>query len=88
MMHPPDGRSPVAVALGWSSRIMSVSLEMVVPGLIGNWLDGRFQTSPWIMVIAFAAGGAVAILHLIQMTKPSGNRGPARQAEEQEKSDR
>ena len=67
---------------------MSISLEMVLPGLAGNWLDNHFQTTPWITLFAFATGGTVAMLHLIQMTKPSGKRGPASQAEEQEKSDR
>ncbi|MEX2140338.1 MAG: AtpZ/AtpI family protein [Pirellulales bacterium] len=34
----------MAVALEWVSRITAVALTMVLPGLLGYWLDGKFDT--------------------------------------------
>ena len=66
---PPDGRSPVALAAQWSSRIMTVSLEMVLPGLAGYWIDGKLGTQVLFMLIGFALGGFVAVKHLIALTR-------------------
>jgi hypothetical protein len=33
------------VALEWVSRIMAVALAMVLPGLLGYWLDKKLGTS-------------------------------------------
>jgi len=67
----PDDRSPAARAAQWSSRIMMVSLEMVLPGLAGYWLDGKLGTKVLFMLIGFALGGFAAIKHLIAMTRMS-----------------
>jgi len=65
----PDDRSPAARAAQWSTRIMTVSLEMVLPGLAGYWLDGKLGTKVLFMLIGFALGGFAAIKHLIAMTR-------------------
>lgn len=44
MVAPEDRRSPLAVALEWVSRITAVALAMVLPGLLGYWLDTKFGT--------------------------------------------
>jgi hypothetical protein len=66
---PSDDRSPLAKAYQWSTRIMIVALEMVLPGLAGHWLDKRLGTVVLFMLIGFAAGGTAAIVHLIHMTR-------------------
>lgn len=68
MTGPPDDRSAVAVALGWASRVMSVSIEMVLPGLLGLWLDYKLQTVVLFTVLGFGFGMALAIWHLLRMT--------------------
>lgn len=87
-MHPPDDLSPMAVALAWSSRIMTVALEMVLPGLLGYWVDIQLGSTPWIMLLAFAFGGTTAMLHLIQMTKVARDVRVNERAEDEGKSDR
>jgi F0F1-type ATP synthase assembly protein I len=47
--------------------IISIGLEMVLPGLIGHWLDGRFGTGPWLLLLGFAAGMAAAGWHLVKL---------------------
>ena len=67
-MSPPDGRSAVAQAMDWATRIMAVSMEMVLPGLIGYWLDTKFGTRALFMLIGFVLGSTVAVKHLLSMT--------------------
>jgi hypothetical protein len=54
---------------------MVVSLEMVLPGLVGNWVDGRLGTKILFTLLGFAAGSTAAVMHLIRMTRADENRG-------------
>lgn len=67
----PDDRSPAAQAAQWTSRIMTVCLEMVLPGLAGYWLDGKLGTKVLFMLIGFALGSFAAVKHLIALTRKS-----------------
>ncbi len=53
---------------------MTVSLEMVLPGLAGYWLDGKLGTKVLFMLIGFALGGFVAMKHLIALTRKTTAR--------------
>jgi F0F1-type ATP synthase assembly protein I len=62
---------------------------ILIAGGIGYWADGRFGTSPWLLILGFAIGFASFVLRLFQMgrrlnaraspanTKPGGRRGQA-----------
>ena len=67
MTIPPDDRSPAAKAYQWASRIMIVSLEMVLPGLAGYWLDLQLGTVVVFMVIGMAVGCTGGMWHLMRM---------------------
>jgi F0F1-type ATP synthase assembly protein I len=67
-----DDRSPSAKAYQWSSRIMVVSMEMVLPGLAGYWLDQKLGTVVLFMLLGFAVGGTAAVVHLMRMVKSEG----------------
>ena len=69
----PDQRPPLAVAMEWVSRIITVALEMVLPGLAGGWLDKRWGTN-FLALVGFAIGVSMGIWHLIVMTSPRGDR--------------
>ena len=71
MSTPPDDNSPLAVASYWASQVIAVSVEMVLPGLAGLWLDGRLGTYLLFTMLGFAAGLTMAIWHLIRMTTPA-----------------
>jgi len=59
----------MAVALEWVSRITTVALEMVLPGLGGQWLDQTLGTLVLFTLLGFALGMTLGIWHLIRMTK-------------------
>jgi hypothetical protein len=59
----------MAKAYHWSTRVMVVALEMVLPGLAGYWLDQRLGTQVVLMLIGFAVGGTAAMMHLIHLTR-------------------
>ena len=62
-----DGRSPVAIAASWASRVLTISLEMVLPGLAGYWLDQRLGTRVLFLLIGLALGMALAMWQLVQL---------------------
>ena len=64
-----DDRSRQAIAYSWASRVISISLEMVVPGAIGVWLDKRFGTVAVFTVLGFSLGLVLGIIHLLQISK-------------------
>ncbi|MEX0676292.1 MAG: AtpZ/AtpI family protein [Pirellulales bacterium] len=69
MAEPSDDRSPMAIALEWSATIMTISAEMVVPGLLGYWLDQRLGTRVLFLLVGFAVGGTLATLALVRIAK-------------------
>jgi hypothetical protein len=71
---PSDDRSPAAKAYQWASRIMIVSLEMVLPGLAGYWFDQQVGSRVVFMLIGFGLGSTGAVMHLIRMTRLDQDR--------------
>jgi F0F1-type ATP synthase assembly protein I len=72
--HPADDRSAIAMAWGWSSRILVIAVEMVAPGLLGYYfLDRWLGTKFLFLLIGLAIGMTGAILHLMQMTRSVSN---------------
>jgi hypothetical protein len=70
----PQTPHPIATAMQWVSRITTVGLEMVLPGLGGLWLDGRWGTS-FLGLVGFALGMTLGIWHLLQMTRSLNTKG-------------
>lgn len=70
-----DERPPLVVALEWVSKITAVALEMVVPGVIGTWLDQRWKTS-FLALVGFGIGLSVGIWHLLILTGTGNGKGP------------
>jgi F0F1-type ATP synthase assembly protein I len=71
---PSDDRSSLAKAYQWASRIMVVSLEMVLPGLLGYWFDNLLGTKVLFMLVGLALGSTAAMVHLIRLTRSEKNR--------------
>jgi hypothetical protein len=66
-----DDRSALAVAWSWATRVMIVAAEMVVPGLVGYWIDQKIGTQVVLTLVGFAAGITLAVMHLVRMTAPA-----------------
>ena len=52
--------SPLGLAVEWVGRIMAAALMMVLPGLLGQWLDHQFRTS-FLSLFGFGIGMAAGI---------------------------
>jgi F0F1-type ATP synthase assembly protein I len=72
-----DDRSPLALAYGWAMRITSISLEMVVPGLIGLWIDRQLGTVLLFLVLGVIVGVTTGMLHLVRLAAAASRRGPS-----------
>jgi prepilin signal peptidase PulO-like enzyme (type II secretory pathway) len=65
---PPDTRSPIAIAYAWAWRVITISLEMVIPGLMGIFIDRWLGWLPVVFtILGFGLGMTAGILHLMQI---------------------
>jgi F0F1-type ATP synthase assembly protein I len=68
----------MAIAMEWSATIMTISAEMVVPGLLGYLLDQWLGTRVLFLLLGFALGGLLASLALMRIaSKGRGKVGGA-----------
>ena len=74
--------TPMSVAMEWVSRVMSMTIAMVGPVVLGVWLDKKFGTQ-WITPVLAVSGLAVGITYLLVLTastkpmrKDKGKLGP------------
>jgi len=68
----PVDLSWMAEGMNWVSRITTVALEMVLPGLAGSWLDNQLETR-FFALLGFALGVPLGMWHLVAMTKRKRN---------------
>lgn len=61
----------------WASRISSISLQMVLPPLVGWWADRQWGTSPWLLIVAAVVGFASGMLAILKLER-SFDRPPSR----------
>ena len=73
-MTSPDSRSPMARGLDLVARVMAAAMMMVLPGILGQWLDDKLGTS-FLVLFGFALGIGVSIYYLILITRPTKNSG-------------
>ena len=68
-----DGRTGDAETQRQWYRMMSVGFEFIVAilffGGIGWWLDGRFDTSPWLLFMGLSAGFAVGLWAMVKLAR-------------------
>ena len=72
----------MAVAAQWAYRAMAIGTEMVLPGILGLWLDHQLGTKFVFGILGFVLGMVLGIWHLMRMTsqnpqKVAANRGSA-----------
>ena len=58
----------MAEAMNWVSKITTVSVEMILPGLAGLWLDKQLGTQ-FLALLGLALGFPLGVWHLIAMAK-------------------
>ena len=67
MTNQPDDRSALAMAMVWTSHVTTISLEMVVPGVIGLWIDRKLGTGMLFLVLGVLLGLGMGMWHLIKL---------------------
>ena len=65
-----DDRSPHAKAMSKVSEILALCLLMVIPALIGSWLDKRFSTVLLFTLLGLGVGMAGAVMQLFKLVSP------------------
>jgi F0F1-type ATP synthase assembly protein I len=56
-----------------SSMIISVAVEMVLPGLAGYWVDQRLGTKIVFLVLGLVLGVVGGMIHLVRMLSPKNS---------------
>jgi F0F1-type ATP synthase assembly protein I len=67
--YKPDERLPIAIAMEWSARLMTIGLEMALPAGGGYWLDLQLGTRPVFLILGAMLGFAVGMFHLMQIAR-------------------
>jgi F0F1-type ATP synthase assembly protein I len=65
----PGSRSPLSVGLEWSTRLTTIGFVMVLPVLIGYWIDRKLGSKPWGLLVGSGLGFTTALLQLLQLTR-------------------
>lgn len=63
------GLSPLAVGYLWASRVGSLGLQMVLPALLGYWLDLQWLTRPAFTISGAVLGFVLFMLKLLALAK-------------------
>jgi len=59
----------------WSARMTTIALEMVIPALIGIWLDRLLGTVALLTVLGIFFGMALGFWQLLKIAREASNVG-------------
>ena len=71
-----NGQSGLAVGMYWATRVSSVGFAMVLPTALGYWLDSRWGTAPWLVILGACLGFLASMLELITLVRQLDKPGP------------
>jgi F0F1-type ATP synthase assembly protein I len=60
---------PTPRDMGYYAALAQVGIEMVVPAILGFYVDAWLDTTPWIMVAAAVFGFAGSLIHLFSILR-------------------
>lgn len=64
-----DDRSKIARAWGWGTQVISIAMEMVIPGVVGLWIDRLLGTVMAFLILGVVFGMTTGMIHLVQFAK-------------------
>ena len=56
---------------------LSFVIALALGTMAGLWIDGRFGTSPWGLLVGFGLGFAAAVLNVYRITTRALRTGPS-----------
>lgn len=65
----------MALAMEWVAKITTIGVGMVLPGIVGHYLDQWLETS-FLAIVGFAFGVAAGLWQLIRWTQPPSQSHP------------
>ena len=74
-----DSEPPMVSASRWVSQITNIALQMALPPGLGAWLDARWGTSPWLVVLGACLGlftAGTSLMQIVQRQKSSARSTP------------
>lgn len=78
----------MAQAIAWSSRITTICLEMVIPAVIGCWLDQWLGTGMVFVVVGAAVGLIAGMVHLVRIANAETGTSSEGKSSDDGKSDK
>lgn len=71
-----SGRTPPPANawIGLSSVGFEFVFSVLVPGALGWWLDRKFGTGPWLLLVGLLFGFGAGFYRLMKTVKDSGRR--------------
>jgi len=69
VIEPPESRSPLALGLEWSSRVVTIGLEFALPPALGYGVDSWLHTAPVATIAGAVLGFATGTLHTVRMSR-------------------
>ena len=67
MSESKDDRSAAVKAYAMASQVIAVAATMVVPGLLGLWLDGILATGAVFTIVGFGLGLTLGIWQIVHL---------------------
>src|SRR4051812_24536223 len=61
--------------LSASSVGLEFALCVIIGALFGRWLDGKFATTPWLLLVGIVLGFVAGLRVLLRVTKKMGAPG-------------
>ncbi|MCA9314511.1 MAG: AtpZ/AtpI family protein [Planctomycetes bacterium] len=56
----------IGSAMSWATVGIELAATVFLFGLLGWWLDGRFGTTPWLLVVLAMLGVTAALIRIIR----------------------
>lgn len=64
-----DGRSPLAIGYAWATRVSTIGFTIVIPTLLGVWLDHKLGTLVLFLILGTLLGMGIGFLSLMRIVK-------------------
>lgn len=74
--------------MGRASYGMTIAFEMVIPGLVGLWVDRQLGTEPFLLIVGMVLGFCIALWQLIRLGEASCKDHPSSKKDNSSKEDK
>lgn len=81
-----DDRSPIAKSFSKASEVTSISIMMIVPGLVGYWIDQKVGSVLVFTLLGLALGMGVAVRQLMLLVSNPIDAGRVSEVDSDEES--